>query len=322
MRRTTLPVMVALFCLAGNGDAQERPDTTSLRFDWPVGTVAHVEQIATRIQESPSRLDTTAMRSSYRLRVDDHPRGRFVHIDSFAVGPQEGDMPPGLARVAATLGALVPSYVVSPEGDFLELADPEGVKAAADSLLAPFFRELEGAPEQLRAFMANATSIPTLTASAAEEWNLLVGTWVGAEWEVGAVYEASGEQSTPFFPGRAVRMNYEFSAVERAPCVEDGSEQDCVLLAMRVTPDSAALESLLQEFVRTVAPEGVAEIADVLRNTRTTNEVLVLTRPGTLQPYWLEVVKRVEVTAETGQGETTAMTVRTDRRVARFRYTR
>jgi len=321
MHRSALAVMVALACLAGNGGAQERPDLTTLRFDWPVGTVAHVEQLATRIQESPSRHDTTAVRTRYRLRVDDHPRGRFVRVDSFAVGPHEGDMPPGLARVAATLSALVPSYVVSPEGDFLELADAEGVKAAADSLLAPLFRELAGAPEQLRAFMANATSIPALTASAAEEWNLLVGTWVGAEWEVGAIYEASGEQSTPLFPGRAVAMNYEFSAVERAPCVEDAPGKDCVLLAMRVTPDSAALEGLLQEIVRTVAPEGVAELADVLRNTRTTNEVLLLTRPGTLQPHWLEVVKRVEVSVATGPGEARTSTVRTDRRVARFLYT-
>ena len=322
------PALAAALLLSLRAPLGAQPaDTVSLRFGWPVGMTARVEQDWSRVQSAPARHDSTHVRSAYRLRVVAHPRGRLVQTDSFrilAVGNAAGPVTSGPEgqdpqQFLARLGSFLPSYVVSEEGEFIAIEGMDRMRAALDSLFAPMRATLDSAPPQLKAILANATSPEALTASAAQEWNLVAGTWVGADWELGEVYGLSSEEPIPFLPGRTVPMNYEFSAAERVACTAGEQEARCVRLEMRSAPDSAALQALLKDLLGTLMPAQRGAI-EALRNMRTENALTVIADPRTLKPYATELVKFVEVVVPPSDGDAGGTTTRIDTRSARYSY--
>ncbi len=287
-----------------------------LKFAWPAGTRVVVEAEWSRLDQTQQRRDSVIINSRYHMNVLEHPRGRLVEIDSFAPVSTDGTTPPEMEGLLAGIGSFIPSYVVSPTGDFLELGDPAGFKARMDSLFSSLFEGIDSLPPQVQELLARATSIEALSAAAAESWNLMVGTWVDAEWEVGMSYEYSAEEPFHLIPGSIVLMNYEFAAIERVPCIEDGEDLDCVLLGMRSAPDSASLEQVMQALFRTIAPDET-EVVEALRGMLVLNELHVVTRPESLQPYYTEYVKYVEVPSEAGPE---AATIRATRQSASYSY--
>lgn len=320
--RSVLASLVAVALPAASLAAQEAADSVSLRFGWPAGMAARVEQEWSRVQHGPERRDSTSVRTAYRLRVAAHPEGRLLQVDSFEVltgGAAAASSGDGAEAMIARLGSFLPSYIVSPDGEFVRIVDLARMQAAMDTLFAPLRAELDSAPPQLAALFANATSAEALTRSAAQEWNLVAGTWVGADWEIGAAYEFRNEEPIPLLPGRTVPMNYEFGAVERVPCTDDATEAGCVVLVMRSAPDSAALAAVMQDFFTAILPSERAEF-EVLRNMRTVNELTVVSDPRTLQPYSVELVKLVEVGGGAAGSGAGSITRRLDRRTARYHY--
>ncbi|HJU64157.1 MAG TPA: hypothetical protein VJ596_00710 [Gemmatimonadaceae bacterium] len=319
-RAVVLPLLLAI---ASPIYAQARPDSVSLRFAWPVGMSARVEHEWSRVQQSAARRDSTLVRSGYRLRVAPHPEGRLIQIDSFQLRQSDGVRKPGGdagEELLARIGSLLPSSIVSAGGEFRRIANIGTVKAALDSLLAPMRRDLATAPPQLKALLERASSQEALTASAAQEWNILVGTWVGVDWEIGALYEYSAKEPIPYLPGQQVTMNYEFAAAERVACPgEEG--RGCVELVMRSQPDSTELATVVRGFLESVAPKERAAIAG-LRSMRMLNELTVITNPSTLAPHWVELIRFTEMAVPASRGGPAGTMTRVDRRASRYRYER
>jgi hypothetical protein len=145
------------------------------------------------------------------------------------------------------------------------------------------------------------TSDEVLAASAAQDWNLLVGTWVGAELEVGQAYVTSGEEPVPIFQNANVRFDYEFAVLRRLSCdsVAVPTALDCVELQMVSKPDTAAMRQLVKKLATSLVPasEGV-----VFTNINIENVVTLVARPETLLPVFLSVYKEVTTTAR-GEGK-------------------
>ena len=323
MKISTVLLALLIPVFPGLAGAQEVVDSVALRFAWPVGMTARVEQEWSRVQATPTKRDSTYVRSAYRLQVADHPQGRLIEMDSFRIVPAPGQQLNATVdgeQIVARLGSLLPSYVVSVEGEFLAVADIERMKSAFDSILAPVRQQSESGSPQVRALLANMTSPQALTAAAAQEWNLVVGTWVGADWEVGAAYEYSAEEPIPYLPGQKVKMNYEFAAVERVPCAGSEREARCVELFMRSAPDSAAFAGLLRTLFETIAPDQRSAV-EGLQNMRAVNELTVIAEPATLRPHSVELIKFVEVGVAPSSGDAGGKTMRLDRRAASYTYT-
>jgi len=307
--------------------AQAKADSVSLRFAWPVGMTARVDQEWTRMQVGPQRNDSVTVRSRYRLTVSAHPKGRLIQSDSFAITSPPAAASNGRAgnvdpqQFLARLGSVQPSYVVTTDGEFVGLEGVERTKRVLDSLFAPMIREMADAPPTLKALMQNVTSPQTLTATAAQEWNVLAGTWVGADWEVGEAYEASSEEPSPMLPGLKVPMRHEFSAAERVPCTEGESARRCVRLEMISEPDSAALRKAVTDFMAKLAPKD-ANLLAAFQSMRVANELTVVADPRDLRPYALALVKTVEVQGVDGPNEPSSRTRRVDTRTARYTYVR
>src|SRR5688572_13363675 len=314
LRIFAVATLVAHSALATPTFPQAKPDTVSLRFGWPVGMMARVDQEWTRIQISPQRRDSVGVRSRYRLTVSSHPKGRLIQSDSFAVtsAPPASGRPGALdaQQFLARLGSVSPSYVVSADGEFVGVEGIDKTKEAIDALFAPLMREMADAPPQFKALMQSATSVQALTAAAAQEWNVVAGAWVGAEWEVGEAYGAESEEPSPMFPGLKFPMQHEFSAAERVPCNAIETGRRCVRLEMVSAPDSAALRRAMSEFVARLAPKEATALAG-LRSTSMVNELTVVVDPRDLRPYSMMLIKRIDMDV-TGPGGPGGKTTRVD----------
>jgi hypothetical protein len=142
-----------------------------------------------------------------------------------------------------------------------------------------------------------------LAASAAQEWNALVGTWVGAELEVGEVYGSEGEEPIPLFQNATVKFEYEFSAVRRMSCdsLAAPKARDCIELEMVSRPDTAAMRELLQRFMGTLAPDAAKDMG--FTDFGVENVVTLVARPESLLPVSLVVAKEVTGTVR-AEGKT------------------
>ena len=323
MITSSLRITVALAALIAFPLGAQKPDTVSLRFNWPVGMTAIVEQEFTRVQQSPGKNDSVTVASSYRMRVLEHARGRLVVADSFRMGtisgvPTNGAGAADAQRVFSLLSNLQPSFVVSTDGEFVELSQVEKMKAVIDTMLSVVAKDMASMPPEFRSLMERATSKEALTASAAEQWNAVAGTWIGADWELGESYGASVEEPIPMFPGFNMPMDYEFSASERLPCTKGGKGATCVKLEMYSTPDTAQLRKFVAEFMAKLGPQ-MKDAASALQNMSVENEIVLIAEPRSLRPHSITRVKRVVVNA-TEKGKPAAVNRRVDIRTARYRY--
>lgn len=323
--RLALPVLLLLFA-ASAADAQRRPDSVSLRFKWPTGTTAQVEQEWIRVTSSPERRDSITIRSRYRLRVLDHADGQLVSADSFVLSGTSGlptlkGQASDVQRLATHVGSFQPSYIVSREGEFRRVENVARMKQLLDSLIAPLLQEmkLKDAPAELQAIMRNATSEQSMAGSAAQEWDAVVGTWAGADWVIGQAYESMVQEPVPIMADLKIPMRYEFGAAERVPCTAAAGGTSCVRLEMYSEPDTAALRGVMADMMKRL---GAAEkdLLTSLQNVRTTNQVTLITEPQTLRPYELTRVRRVDVRVAPGGKEKPGTTTRVDIRTARYRY--
>ena len=325
MRPYALFVLAVIAASPATARAQSRPDSVSLRFGWPAGASARVDQEWSRVQVTPARRDSIGVRSRYRLLVRAHPEGRLVQSDSFVItsaSPANAPSQAGAAeaqQLIARLGSFQPSYVVSAEGEFVRLEGAERTKRLLDSLFAPLMRDMAGAPSGAREMFSSLSSPAVLTAAAAQDWNSIAGTWIGANWEVGEWYGTEQEELSPMFPGLEIPMQYEFSAAERVPCSAGESARRCVRLEMVSAPDSAALRTLVGDFLARLAPDQKALLAN-LQSMRTTSELTVITDPRDLRPYEVTLVKRVDVSVAPAAGEPGGATTRIDTRRARYSW--
>ena len=286
----------------------------ALRFGWPAEMKAVVDATRFRERTTGGKADTTAFQFRYSMDVSPHAEGRLIRSGDFTFG-QAGDAEDAeVIGVNEQLSALLPAIIVSPQGAFVRTDNVAALKAKMDSMIAPV-RNDQYSPE-LRALLANLTSETTLNVVAEQNWNAGVGIWVGAEFEIGSVYESQAPASLPFFPDETLPMVTQFEIVGRVPCVENSGRTDCVELHLVSSPDEDALKALLQKMMDMAAdlPAGDAPIFDEMKIQ---TEITLVAEPSTLIPHWYSQTKitggRFHVGNEAGsfsqvEGQTAAYT--------------
>src|SRR5690606_37986493 len=134
--------------------------------------------------------DSTASAVTYAMHVTEHPDGLLVSFDDFAVGRVEGmdGIEAGMeGLLSTTVGSLTPGLVIGPDGSLLALDDLEGLIASYRDIFAVMTDTLDAeAQSRFDEFLAGFLSPETLTAIAADEWNVATGAWAGTTFEVGA----------------------------------------------------------------------------------------------------------------------------------------
>lgn len=293
-------------------------DTVRLAFGWPAGTKAQVSASRYRERVNGASADTSVAHATYELALEAAGDGYLVRYGGFrAAGPAAPD--PGVEAVASRLATLVPSYRVSRAGEFQALNDPGALRAAIDSMLAPVRAELRTQNPEIDRLLASMLSDEMLAASAAEDWNVLVGAWVGAEFEVGSAYGAEVTEHLPLFGGIELPMTYELGAVRRLPCDSSDAGAGCVELQMITRPAPDAVREVVDRlFAAMQSPEATEAARSAEFDVE--NTVVLVARPETLLPYHLVVTKEVKLAMTIGGKRDDAYQL--DIREQRFRYAR
>lgn len=317
--------LLAAFAIASTGTvAADEPATSEvvrLTFAWPPGTAAQVETARQRTRVTGEKESTFSANARYRMHVQSHKEGLLVAYSDFETTVFAGNEMERKATVEAILqkvAAVPPSIVVSPDAELLRVTNVKELREQMLSVFEPMIAEMQDAPPQLSAMMRNALSEQSLTASAAQDWNALVGAWAGAEFERGAIYGMATDEPLSMIPGTTVPMTYEFSFVESAPCTTAAEGPNCVVLEMNSAPDPQAMKNTLDDFMRKMtrggaATQGLFESLDVA------STIVVVMERATMLPYRLEIETRVEGTVR-APGEEAQLVTQVDEQVTTFTY--
>jgi hypothetical protein len=257
------------------------------------------------------------MNVAYRMTTTRAGNEYIVRFDDFSFPALEAPSPRGseMAKVLEGLAAIAPNYRVSDEGEFLRLEAPHLIRAFIDSLLSSLTKDREPLPAQSQQFLSNLTTDEVLGSLAAQEWNALVGTWIGGELEVGAAYASEGEEPLPIFGGATMKFDYEFGALRRMSCdsTTTPATRDCVELQFISRPDSAAMREFLGRFLRELIPDSIASVA--FQELDVVTVVTLVTRPESLIPMSLVMTKEISgtISAEGETGEVYQLDVRSQK---------
>jgi hypothetical protein len=315
--RGSLLLAVFLLTVPQPASPQDRAavaDTIRLRFNWPVGKVATVE--TTRFRERVTeRTDTFAGGARYRMQVRQHPEGLLIAHDSFdvAVDPKVPGGALALQLAAERVADLVPSYVVSGEGEFLRIDSVAAMRTRLNALFASALPRQENTG-QARAMVESLMSEQVLNRIAEQEWNTLVGTWIEADLALGAKYEVEQEAPIPFIPGAMLTMLAEFWIERRVPCLETDSTTDCVEIHLLSRPDAEEVQLLIRRFVDRMAAMPAATGIG-FESLDLENELVLIIEPATLLPHRMRLSKRVKgvVVAQGKKSEVSQLDLRTHR---------
>lgn len=292
--------IVALLLLLHEGAQAQAADTVRLTFRWPDTTHARVEASRYRIRHTAQRQDTSGITVSYRMTAHRTGDEYIVSFDDYAVpGANTADSASReLASFMERLAAIVPSYRVNRGGEFVRLESPEALRAFMDSLFKSLTATTGPVPPQVQQLITNLSSDAVLSASAAQEWNAIVGTWIGGEVELGQAYESEGEEPIPVFAGTMMKFDYQFGALRRLSCdsVAAPNARDCVEMRFVSRPDSAAMRQFLSQFMNSVMPDSAASL--VFSQLTLENVITLITRPETLLPVSMVMTKEFSGTLQ------------------------
>lgn len=299
---TPLRIGAALWVFPTALVAQQRAETTLLKFGWPIGLRAEVVEQRETWESSEGGADSTSAALSYSMHVENHPQGYlvrhldFVFSDSRSRGrrrqSEEREIGLGLEELSSRVGAMIPSYLVSPSGELVGIDGLARLQSEAREMLSADLEASERQGPAARELLEKLVSREFFMTQANEVWSELVGFWIGSELEIGATYEFDQEVANPLVPNVMLPFTYRFGATERVPCFEGGDKDACVALELVSFPDPDAMEALILELLERM--NGVDASDQVFyERLQMENYALLVADPETLIPYRLESSKLV-----------------------------
>lgn len=266
-------------------------DTVRLAFGWTPGLHGEVQLTRVRINGSgPARADTSTLRTTYSLAVSKVEDGLRVEVGDFKVPaiPESDET----AAAIALISSFSPSYVLSPGGDLLRLDGTEELATRVRSMLDSMLTKLE-LPAAKQA-LNGMVSEETLSAQLSEEWTALIGVWLGAELEVGSLYELEAEEALPLPGNPVVPFKFEFGVIDRVPCDREDQATSCVKLVMRSFPDPEVMKQFLRDLGNSMLADSPEVPEMVFHDLSVFSESVLVTSPKTLIPRTLSITKRID----------------------------
>ncbi len=321
-----LPALVAAALALGSpgiSRAQEQPDTApevvSIRFDWPVGLTANVTASQQRQREAAGKLSDFKMEAAYRLDVAVHEDGLLIASSDYRISDfsSEPSLAP-LGDLQTQLSEVSPNYVVNRAGELLELQGLDELVRRSRALLSPMLDSLESLSAEAASLIESMLSERYFMRRVAEDWNAIVGLWVGAEFEVGAIYALEESEPSPVLPNVLIPFYYEFALSGYAPCHESAPPRSCVVLEMVSYPDPDEVKRLLSDVMQQIAgPQLAGQI--VFEELEVENTVTLVTEPSTLIPHSVELARAMVGKIRVPDGEGGEFR-QVDRRSYRYDY--
>jgi hypothetical protein len=244
---------------------------------------------------------TTSMEGevSYRIRIEEDGSGFVLRYSDYVFDGEEmeaivgGGDPEELTRV---LSSTQSDVRIGGDGQFLGLADYEGMRASMEALLAPQREALDaqGMAGILEDFVEATLSEEAMTDAAELQWNQMVGFWAGRTLSVGEPVVVPSEMAFPVLANTPVSLDTELRLIGPADCPEGSGATRCVELASSASPDGEELRNLMDIFMAEMSEQAGGmgiEIGVTSMDLRLESTLIV--DEDTLRPL------RIETTSDT-----------------------
>ena len=295
--------LIAPVCFVGLATAADqpsaaKPEQVRIKFDWPAGLSARITATNSKSRSKDGGAPAVnQLTMNYTMKTVRHDRGLTVSFGDLALtGPALKDVPEQpRAMLELFTKAALPSYIVSGEGDFIELEDyaafAKAVRRAFDLTLPP------GSTQHRNpALIDQLVSKPILSALANAEWNGWVGSWSGTA-QTFALAEEYSWKSQVVMPlvNRPVETRTTLVFMRKLQCERGGQTLECVELLAVDRPDPEQTAVAIAKLVDSLTPEALAKFRVETLSVTTTIELV--TETATLIPHRFHRLKNVSMTA-------------------------
>jgi hypothetical protein len=277
-------------------------ETVALGFGWPSGLRGKVTFSARMIRTVDGRSEDLDMSGSYDFVTSAAADGLLIRFENVDTNLENAGAGPEamVKRLMAKVISMPPSYVVSPEGQFVRI---EGLDAFRSGILAGIDDALAEAPaatrEQVIKALGAIVTREQLEVGLVSDWDSHVGTWIGAELNQGELYELAFDQRIPAFGNMEVPVRSTFRFTRRVACNAAESTERCVELELYSFVDPEGLAAAIEAFVARLAPGQAPRFQDLQQET----VMRLISEPDTLLPHLMESSTRTVATMAVG-GET------------------
>ena len=223
--------------LALTGRAQ-----TTIPFAWPDGASAKVQTRSEGRREGVGPLVTWNMSADFTTQV--RRAGDRVVITRSDFSGWKGTLPPSFGGGAERFTDMIPTFIVSAEGEFVGIEGQE----AARKLMNQSVAQSGGLDAISRNAFETMTSDNALRAMASDHWSLLVGLWQDIGLDPEAVYELRNVTSVPQLGGGQLEINGEVRFVKEAPCAS-GEGRRCAHFRAETAANKEQVIKLIQSLM-------------------------------------------------------------------------
>ena len=308
---TIVPVLLILSAQLSYPQTKP-PAPQELKFAWPERIEAVVETERSKEQREGTTVKKKSLvKARYRMQVEPHAKGRILRFTQHEILEPKVDGLPA-QDVAQLLTSLSPSFVITTDGEFAGVQDIEALTATIEKMVAPIRKEAAGTG--IDEMLKGITSEAFLAAASQQEWDALVGNWVGAELRP-RVENFEGSAPMPLFPNTEILLKGTVGMVGTAPCSRGTGTFSCATFELKSAADQKSVQTVLEQMLRGVkGMEGVRyEHFDIQTVVRVTLET------HTMLPHDFSMTKTVTMTvSKAGEGRFEGAQV--DSRTAKYRY--
>jgi hypothetical protein len=282
-------------------------DPVKLDFHWQPGTRIEVKKFATKIKDRNSISDTTMVSFEYTYEINRVPNGLLVHMTDLDLNLPPGGFPLGAVTgpgLVGRIGKAIPDFLISREGAFAGLIGAESSLEATLELIAESLADVDMGDlnsDELLQTMGEVMTPEVLEGFAAEEWNKLIGVWIGFEGLTGILYEGTMSVPVPIFQGVEIPLDFLVGIVEPCPCNDQSKEKNCVQLTYTSRTDAEAASEAVMELMKRFPAEELLEIG--MDNVDVRTSIMAIMEPENMRLHEVYFTKRVNVEVSIQDGE-------------------
>jgi hypothetical protein len=285
--------------------AQTGPTARALVFAWPETTATIATEFVYEASRGEVRQQVSQLRMTHRMRFIRHGEGGAVEYSDHQPLESAGDL---MNAVRSLLSAWVPRSIVSADGRFLKV---EGVSDLRDivSRIVESDLRMAGQVPAFRQYLEKIATEDGLRQIAADEWNSLVGNWIGLS---PTTKRTVSDGKAPVPGGGDVPSKITLAVVDRPRCERAGKPQECLTFEYQTTVDGEQMAAALKAALGTETGFPVPVYMDFERIVRVTLET------ATMLPHEITITQRSRQERDENGVRVTLRD--STRRVARFAY--
>ena len=217
----------------------------TLKFAWPDGASAKVQARSEGRRVEPGKEVAWNMSSDFTMQV--RRAGDRVVVTRADFSGWKGTFPPSFGGGAERFTDMVPTFIVSADGEFLGIEGQE----TARKLMNQSVEQSGGLDAPSRNVFAIITSDASLRAMASDHWSTLIHMWEDVELDPEASYELRNTTTVPQLGGGELDIVGTVRFVKETPCGSDrGEQRRCAHFTAESSADKAQVLKLVQALMQ------------------------------------------------------------------------